>query len=547
MTKSSKDRRQKAFDVTLPDTLHDALLQDFTSVLERVSSSTELPLINTEVGRFKVDWLRKNLLSKFQDLSTTKPAVRKSNAIAKWLKMEERNRTTNIRLRFSDADFGLFTSEQLFEVAARFIRKMIGPSPDLSSLGGAFTNGASTRVKRSSTAIADKYTGKLHCTPEAWSIFVDHVLVDSPLWARLVAEGICTPEFRASSEMFTVPKTSDIDRVACKEPEINMFLQRGVGDYFRACLRKAGCNLNDQTINRGLARRGSVKGVARLATLDLSSASDLISTSLVYRLLPLEWVMHLEAIRVKSTLIDGTVHELEMFSSMGNGFTFELESLLFLSLARATCYLTKTKGRVSVYGDDIILPCSAVGLFTKVLQFCGCIVNKTKSFSSGWFRESCGGHYYAGNDVTPFYIRHRVQKLPDLILFLNELRCWATNEDVCLQYADNGFHAVWKKYACMVPPFLFGGREDGSDYALITPDRPRKRLSRVQRRSRASQLGGLVYWLHKRPEESVMDPFETSYGVFDGAYVIRRNRIWNPGLPLDHQWQEEIFSLSRTQ
>lgn len=492
MSKITTNAKRK-LDVSLPDELHSALTEDFLLVLSQVETDLHRSFTG---ARFKVSWLRDNLFTKFYGDPSTTAADRRSAAIEKWLLMESRNRKTNTRLRFMEVDFGPFSSERLFETASRFVTEIIGCGPPLSLLKGSFTNGASTRVKRSSTAIADKYVGNLHCSSTAWPVFQALQLDDSAYWSALFRDGVCSPTFVESSEMFTVPKTSSIDRVACKEPEINMFLQRAVGDHFRSKLLRHKCNLNDQSLNRGLAREAAF-GRA-LATIDLSSASDLISTSLVYRMLPLEWVMFLDDLRVKSTMIDGRKHELEMFSSMGNGFTFELESLLFLCLTRAVAYLTRTRGSVSVYGDDIIAPCSIVGLLSKVLSFCGLKVNMAKSFWRGPFRESCGGHYFDGADVTPFFIRTVIKTLPDLILFLNQFRVWACNEDICLQYLDDRLAAFYWRWVKYVPGFLHGGRDVGANHSLITAGRPRKRLHASTRDVLANQQGALVQWLHRR-------------------------------------------------
>jgi hypothetical protein len=41
------------------------------------------------------------------------------------------------------------------------------------------------------------------------------------------------------------------------------------------------------------------------------------------------------------------------------------------------------------------------------LEAFGLKINERKSFSNGFFRESCGGDYYRGYDVTPVYLRHQ--------------------------------------------------------------------------------------------------------------------------------------------
>jgi len=97
---------------------------------------------------------------------------------------------------------------------------------------------------------------------------------------------------------------------------------------------------------------------------------------------------------------DGSRERLEKFSSMGNGFTFPLESLIFWALASAA-----SDDIVTVYGDDIICAVKDVELIIKVLEACGFAINKGKSFWSGPFRESCGSDYYRGIDVRPVYVK----------------------------------------------------------------------------------------------------------------------------------------------
>jgi hypothetical protein len=60
---------------------------------------------------------------------------------------------------------------------------------------------------------------------------------------------------------------------------------------------------------------------------------------------------------------------------------------------------------VYVYGDDIIVPSLFYEEAVNGLQRIGLIVNLSKSFADGPFRESCGGEYYNGIDVTPVRVR----------------------------------------------------------------------------------------------------------------------------------------------
>jgi hypothetical protein len=60
---------------------------------------------------------------------------------------------------------------------------------------------------------------------------------------------------------------------------------------------------------------------------------------------------------------------------------------------------------VRVFGDDIILPNDAYQVCASLLETCKLKVNANKSFSRGYFRESCGMDAYAGEAITPVYIR----------------------------------------------------------------------------------------------------------------------------------------------
>jgi len=93
---------------------------------------------------------------------------------------------------------------------------------------------------------------------------------------------------------------------------------------------------------------------------------------------------------------------------MGNGFTFELETLIFWSLAIAAsaselgdeCTIQHLKdGTISQYGDDCIVPSSVSSFLIFILEESGFTINREKSFEDGNFRESCGGDFFNGREV----------------------------------------------------------------------------------------------------------------------------------------------------
>lgn len=222
-----------------------------------------------------------------------------------------------------------------------------------------------------------------------------------------------------------VPKDAKKLRTIAIEPLMNGFIQHGIGKLIRLRLKRAGVNLDDQFVNQQMAKEASVSN--RMATLDLSAASDSICLELVRSLLPEDWFDAVMSCRSPiGVLPDGTEVKYQKVSSMGNGFTFELESLIFWALSSACCDLLHLEEHhVSVYGDDIISPSWAVPTIRWVLNFCGFTLNESKSFADGPFRESCGKHYFLGHDVTPFYIREDVDAPSRIFWLCNQIHRWS--------------------------------------------------------------------------------------------------------------------------
>jgi hypothetical protein len=92
---------------------------------------------------------------------------------------------------------------------------------------------------------------------------------------------------------------------------------------------------------------------------------------------------------------------------MGNGATFELESLIFYSLLWSVCCQDEER-TISVYGDDLICPSDCYDEVLDALSLLGFVPNDEKSFGSGPFRESCGKDYWAGTNVRPVYVKDGV-------------------------------------------------------------------------------------------------------------------------------------------
>lgn len=450
----------------------------------------------------KADYLNNQVFSKFVSKDTDPPLTRKIRAENKWLAAERDNEATEDRLLTTPHDHKLWvggaTYSQFVEFCSNVIGDLIGDVPPVDALVGAFSGGASTSRPRTHSFPAGKYVGKAHVTSDCLDGYFGLLPEELPSWFGFQNSDRLTPVKVQGNVMFTVPKKTDIDRVAAKEPDLNMFVQKGIGDFFRSRLLRAKINLNDQSINRSLALRGSIDG--SLATLDLSSASDSVTTELVFQLLPVTWFTLLDAVRCRvTTLVSGEEHRNCMFSSMGNGFTFELESLLFYALMRTTAYFTGTRGVVSVYGDDLIIPTRMADEAIQVLNYFGFQVNTEKSFVDGPFRESCGGHFWNGVDITPFYVKKPIESIPDLIHVANQLRKWGDLKIGSERFSsviDDEVEEIWLWLKSLVPNILWGGVDFDFKYQLVSHDTPHSRLKEMTKQVRAGNSGGYLHWLN---------------------------------------------------
>jgi len=291
--------------------------------------------------------------------------------------------------------------ESIFYMARRKISQLLGDVPRLEDLQLTFGPGANTTVKKNTASIF-----KIAATPVCSKSFLSTapvVLDELPLLqyfhkGKLLVGG---------GTLAFVPKDATKHRSIIIEPILNTVLQKGIGSYLKKRFKLFGIDLKNQFINRERARIGSITG--HLATVDMSSASDNIAYNIVLEFLPLNWFEFMEQCRTsfihykrgKNKVLS---FELEKFSTMGNGYTFELQSLLFYSIAHSCCVYLDIEPDVTVFGDDVILPSPAFDFFCRMLTSCGFKVNEKKSFSEGPFRESCGGDYVKGKNIRPFYV-----------------------------------------------------------------------------------------------------------------------------------------------
>ena len=227
--------------------------------------------------------------------------------------------------------------------------------------------------------------------------------------------------YELASLMYAVPKTQKGPRLIAAEPTAHQWIQGGVQRWLEEQVHRGQLmgfiNFRDQRLSQDMVLSCSTDG--GLSTIDLSSASDRLSTRLV------EWVFQahpplLEVMHSCRTqycrLPDGVYHRLKKFSTQGSALTFPVQSIVFTILAlAATSYKRwgeegigrwrELEGAVRVFGDDIIVPTEEYQYVCDVLHSAGLKVNQSKSFSTGLFRESCGMDAFMGVNVTPIRVK----------------------------------------------------------------------------------------------------------------------------------------------
>lgn len=322
-----------------------------------------------------------------------------------------------------------------------WIRAVIGSTPAYKSIFEScdFGPGASMGIHGNATNVARKFSSdRWTVSPGALHHGYAAVRANHHLFEALCPKGVngmvCYDEEKAftaylnrvtvvtNNKISFVPKTVKTERSIAVEPLLNGFVQKGIDQVLRRKLRAFGIDLRDQGRNQKMAREGSLDdSEGGFVTIDLESASDSLSTGIVSYLLPYDWVRLLQRTRSHAFELDGGVMPFEKFCSMGNGFCFPLETLVFA----AACYAVGAGSPWtdwSVYGDDIIVRKRHAADVIALLRHLGFKTNTDKTFLEGPFRESCGEDWFGGHDVRPFTLDYALDSLESLYKFLNLTR-----------------------------------------------------------------------------------------------------------------------------
>jgi len=264
----------------------------------------------------------------------------------------------------------------------------------------------------------------------------ESVIPDTSLWTPV--RGVSSRE----SRLMFVPKNIKTSRSICMEPNTLMFFQQGVLSEFSKMIRSSVLGkfirLDDQSFNVRLSQLGSSTGL--IDTLDLSSASDCLSYSLIKSIFPNSWQIVMRSTRSSHVILPNKEkHLLMKYAPMGSALCFPSQCIIFWAVSiLAACHysyeldspcipfalwLTPNKVHqcitsfgsntllspvgfqpLGIYGDDICIDTRLSKIVISILTSLGFLVNEDKSFfGDQLFRESCGGFFMKGYDISPLY------------------------------------------------------------------------------------------------------------------------------------------------
>jgi hypothetical protein len=342
-------------------------------------------------------------------------------------------------------------------------------------------------------ATADRIRGNGKYKQKTWTHRLQQILpweemlaVNSSFFGELAGVDILEPGAEIPVKVISVPKTLKTPRIIAVEPTAMQYAQQAI---LQAILEEIRSNdtlrlfldTKSQTPNQRMALRGSLYG--KLATLDLSEASDRVSNQLVREMLLDYPHLHaaVDACRSRKADVPGFgVVRLAKFASMGSALCFPFEAMVFLTIIllgieRASnvpldpARLSYLVGKVRVYGDDIIVPVDYVSSVVETLETFGSKVNLGKSFWTGRFRESCGREYYAGEDVSivrvrrvfPTQLKHATEII-SMVSLRNQLYhagYWET-----VKWLDEKVRGVIKYFPVVLPTSPVLGRHSFLGY-----------------------------------------------------------------------------------
>jgi hypothetical protein len=362
---------------------------------------------------------------------------------------------------------------------------------------------------------SSKLTSSSHLLYELYRDYTrDRELFERAEMARELSFGpVCVVR---GSRLAFVPKKVDCSRTINIEATLNTYYQLGLESIMRRRLKSFfGIDLELQPVlNRELARLGSQED--ELITLDLSEASNSIAFNMLKEFLPPGFFQWLKLGRHETVILpSGEELVLHMMSSMGNGYTFPLETAIFAAVVVSCAQARGVKIRLprqghltsdsfGVFGDDIICNRKIAGDVKRLLMLLGFRINEDKSFVQGPFRESCGGDFFKGSPVRPVFCK-KLARPQDRYSLLNRLIAWCATTGVMLPATVSLLQSSVKFRP--VPPW------DNEEAGLRVP------LSLLEKRTPIKRFHGTLGYLRYVP---VSEPIELGHRRIVIPDVLKR-------------------------
>ncbi len=357
-----------------------------------------------------------------------------------------------INARLPESEFRFEASNEVescfWDYFVDHFNQVVGPSEEVCNFDMEFIRehmmcgpGAAQKAD-SRTLVTKLFESSMTYTEEHLLRLYRGALVETGLWAdaemhRFQRFGVTKVR---GGKLFFAPKNADISRTCCTEANLNMLIQQAIGAFYEVRLGHFfGISLKTQPdYNRELARVGSIDG--SFGTVDKVSASDSIGLQLMLAAQRPSFLRGLTMLSrsERAVLPDGSEVELRMISTMGNGFTFPLQTVIFACVVKAVYDLMGIPMRApdgsnnfGVFGDDVIVRAEAYEFYCRMCAKLGFEVNVGKSFNTGPFRESCGHDYYLGSNIRGVYVRS-LEDSQQVYSLINRLHRWTADSGIRL-------------------------------------------------------------------------------------------------------------------
>jgi hypothetical protein len=138
-----------------------------------------------------------------------------------------------------------------------------------------------------------------------------------------------------------VAKNMKTARTICMEPATLMYFQQGVKEQLVKSIESGPLGrfirLKDQSFNADLSDFGS--RTSEVDTIDLSSASDLLSLDLVKRIFPDDWLSGMLATRSPVVRTSHGIKTIRKFAPMGSALCFPTQCIVFTAICIYAAHL----------------------------------------------------------------------------------------------------------------------------------------------------------------------------------------------------------------